>query len=114
MRERLTGARPPESAEKLVDMWRGWIEDKAGAELDKLEMEVEDQNLFARQLREVLKSLDMADELGDHDEDMDPEQNEDQGDNEEAESGDDSQEDTGEQEAAPQDMELSGEEQESG
>ncbi|MCX2725090.1 cobaltochelatase subunit CobT [Roseibium salinum] len=114
VRERLTGARPPESATKLVDMWRDWIEDKAGGELDKLEAEVEDQNLFGRQLREVLKSLDMADELGDHDQDMDPDQNEDEGNNDEAETGDDGQEDTGEQETAPQEMELSGEEQDSG
>ena len=55
-----------------------------------------------------------GDELGDHDQDMDPEENEDQGNNDEAESGDDSEEDSGEQEASPQEMELSGEEQESG
>ncbi len=114
VRERLTGAKPPESATKLVDMWRGWIEDKAGADLDRLEAEVEDQNSFAARLRDVLKSLDMGDELGDHDQDMDPEENEDQGNNDEAESGDDSEEDSGEQEASPQEMELSGEEQESG
>ncbi len=114
IRERLTGARPPESAEKLVDMWRGWVEDKAGTELDRLESEVEDQNSFASRLRDVLKSLDMADELGDQDEDMDPDQNEDEGNNEDAESGDDGEEDSGEQEAMPQDMEMSGEEQDSG
>jgi cobaltochelatase CobT len=114
VRERLTGAKPPESAAKLVDVWREWVEEKAGSELDSLEAEVEDQNGFASRLRDVLKSLDMADELGDHDEDMDPEQNEDQGNNDETESGEDTDEDSGEQEAAPQEMELSGEEQDSG
>ncbi len=114
VRERLTGARPPQSAEKLVDMWRGWIEDKAGSDLDRLEAEVENQGHFAERLRDVLKSLDMGDELGDRDEDMDPDQNEDDGNNDEAESGDDSEEDSGDQEAAPQEMELSGEEQDSG
>jgi cobaltochelatase CobT len=114
VRERLTGAEPPESAKKLVDMWRGWIEDKAGADLDKLEAEVEDQSLFAARFRDVLKSLDMADELGDQDEDMDPDQNEDQGNNDDAESGGEEDEEGGDQEAAPQEMELSGEEQDSG
>ncbi|TYC53623.1 cobaltochelatase subunit CobT [Rhodobacterales bacterium] len=114
VRERLTGAAPPESAKKLVDMWRGWIEDKAGSDLDRLEAEVEDQGSFAARLRDVLKSLDMADELGDQDENSDPDQNEDQGNNDDAESGDDTEDDSGEQEAAPQDMEMSGEEQDSG
>ncbi|MBG6144160.1 cobaltochelatase CobT [Labrenzia sp. EL_142] len=113
VRERLTGAPPPESAANLVDMWRGWVEEKAGEELDLLRTEVEDQNSFASRLRDVLKSLDMGDELGDQDQDSDPDQNEDQGNNEEAETGDD-ENDTGEQEAAPQEMELSGEEQEAG
>ncbi|WP_305988219.1 cobaltochelatase subunit CobT [Roseibium sp. MMSF_3544] len=114
VRERLTGAEPPESAKNLVDMWRGWVEDKAGAELDMLQAEVEDQNTFASRLRDVLKSLDMGDELGDQDQDNDPDQNEDQGNNEEAETGDDEDNESGEQEAAPQEMELSGEEQENG
>ncbi|MBG6201665.1 cobaltochelatase CobT [Labrenzia sp. EL_13] len=113
VRERLTGAPPPESAANLVDMWRGWVEEKAGEELDLLRTEVEDQNSFASRLRDVLKSLDMGDELGDQDQDSDPDQNEDQGNNEEAETGDD-ENDTGEQEAAPQEMELSGEEQDAG
>lgn len=114
VRERLTGAKPPESAQNLVDQWRDWVEDKAGAELDSLESAVEDQNGFAGKLRDVLKSLDMADELGDQDEDLDPDQNEDQGNNDEAETGDDNEDDGGEQEAAPQEMELSGEEQDAG
>lgn len=114
VRQRLTGAKPPESATKLVDMWREWVEDKAGAELDQLEGEVENQSAFADRLRDVLRSLDMGDELGDNDEDLDPDQNEDQGNADEAETGEDTEEDSGEQEAAPQEMELSGDEQEQG
>ncbi|MEP3431378.1 MAG: cobaltochelatase subunit CobT [Roseibium sp.] len=114
VRERLTGAKPPQSAGKLVDLWRDWVEEKAGSDLDNLTSEVEDQGSFAQRFREVLKSLDMADELGDTDEDLDPEQNEDDGNNDDAESGDEGEEDSGEQEASPQEMELSGEEQDSG
>ncbi|MEP3045555.1 MAG: cobaltochelatase subunit CobT [Roseibium sp.] len=114
VRERLTGAKPPESAGKLVDLWRDWVEEKAGADLDNLTSEVEDQGSFAQRFREVLKSLDMADELGETDEDLDPEQNEDDGDNDESETGEEGEEDSGEQEASPQEMELSGEDQDSG
>ena len=46
VRERLTGELPPESAKNLVDMWRGWVEEKAGSELDLLQSEVEDQERF--------------------------------------------------------------------
>ncbi|MEO0980318.1 MAG: cobaltochelatase subunit CobT, partial [Pseudomonadota bacterium] len=76
VRERLTGELPPESAKNLVDMWRGWVEEKAGSELDLLQSEVEDQNSFASRFRDVLKSLDMGDDLGDQDQDTDPEENE--------------------------------------
>ncbi|WP_306141965.1 cobaltochelatase subunit CobT [Roseibium sp. MMSF_3412] len=113
VRERLTGEQPPESAKNLVDMWRGWVEEKAGSELDLLQSEVEDQNSFASRFRDVLKSLDMGDDLGDQDQDTDPEENEDQGNNDETETGED-ENDTGEQEASPQEMELSGEEQDAG
>ncbi|WP_434054955.1 MAG: cobaltochelatase subunit CobT [Roseibium sp.] len=113
VRERLTGEQPPESARNLVDMWRGWVEEKAGSELDLLQSEVEDQSSFANRFRDVLKSLDMGDDLGDQDQDTDPEENEDQGNNDETETGED-ENDSGEQEASPQEMELSGEEQDAG
>ncbi|GGB38485.1 cobaltochelatase subunit CobT [Roseibium aquae] len=114
VRERLTGAPPPDSAVKLVDMWRDWIEEKAGSDLDKLVATVEDQVTFAAGTRDILRSLDMADELGEQDQQDDPDQTEDEGQNEESETGAEDQPDTGEQEAAPQDMEMSGDEQEAG
>ncbi|MEP0581720.1 MAG: cobaltochelatase subunit CobT [Roseibium sp.] len=114
VRERLTGAPPPPSATKLVDMWRGWIEEKAAKDLDLLTTRVEDQESFAKQVHQLLTSLEMADEIGDQDQDDDPNQSEGEGNNDEAEAGDDGEEDTGEQEAAPQEMEMSGEEQDAG
>ncbi|WP_422785597.1 cobaltochelatase subunit CobT [Roseibium algae] len=114
VRERLTGAPPPVSATKLVDMWRGWIEEKASEDLDQLTTRVEDQESFAKQIHQLLTSLDMADEIGDQDQDEDPDQSEDDGNNDEAESGGENEEDGGEQEAAPQEMEMSGEQQDAG
>jgi cobaltochelatase CobT len=64
VRERLTGAPPPKSARKLVDLWRDTIESKAGGELDRLETMLEDQNAFAEAVRDLLTSLDMGEELG--------------------------------------------------
>src|SRR6478735_829414 len=40
-RERMTGLKPPPAAQKIVDLWRPWIEEKAGTELDKLGTSVE-------------------------------------------------------------------------
>jgi len=62
VRERLTGQRPPASAAKIVDLWRDFIEDRAGHDLDGLLKNIESQRDFARTIRELLSSLDMADE----------------------------------------------------
>ncbi|NVK34156.1 MAG: cobaltochelatase subunit CobT [Rhodobacteraceae bacterium] len=114
VRERLTGQKPPASATKLVDMWRGWIEEKAAGDLDRMGDQVEDQDGFAQLVHELLTSLDMGEEIGDQDQDNDPDNAEDDGQNDDAETGDEGDEQTGEQESSPQEMEMSGEEQEAG
>ena len=65
VRERLTGETPPESAKKLVELWRPWIEEKAGGKLDGLDDCIHDQTAFSRLSRDLLARLDMSDELGD-------------------------------------------------
>ncbi len=68
VRERLTGLKPPKGAEKLVDIWRPIIENRAGKELDKLGESIEDQRAFGRAVQKLLQSLDMMDEEAlDHD-----------------------------------------------
>ena len=64
VRERLTGAAPPKSARKVVELWRDAIETKAGDELDRLGTMAEDQHAFAEAVRDLLVSLDMGEELG--------------------------------------------------
>ncbi len=71
VRERLTGTPPPENAQMLVDLWRPLIEQKAGEQLDGLQDRLEDQNGFARMTRDIIASLDMADELGEDPDDAD-------------------------------------------
>ncbi|MDR4307060.1 cobaltochelatase subunit CobT [Chelatococcus sambhunathii] len=63
IRERLTGRKPPEAARKLVDLWRPWIEEKAGGNLSKLDRLLEDQGAYAHAIRDLLSSLDMGEEL---------------------------------------------------
>ena len=65
VRERLTGKPPPASSRKVVDLWRDWIEERGrrgsrAASANPLE----DQSRFALALRDLIASLDMADELG--------------------------------------------------
>ncbi len=78
VRERLTGLPPPPAAKRLVDLWRPWIEGRAGRELDKLERLVENQRGFGDAVHDLLDSLDMGDERSrdDDDEDSDESQNE--------------------------------------
>jgi cobaltochelatase CobT len=64
VREKLTGAAPPAPARAYVDLWRQWVEDKAGRRLQNLESALHDQQAFARLSRDLIASLDMADELG--------------------------------------------------
>jgi cobaltochelatase CobT len=62
VRERLTGLAPPPAAKKLVDMWRPWIEDRAGRDLDRLGRLLEDQRRFGDAIRDLLDSLDMGED----------------------------------------------------
>ena len=61
VRERLTGRAPPPNAQTIVDLWRPWIEERAGADLDGLDRSLEDQRAFGRSIHKLLQSLDMAD-----------------------------------------------------
>lgn len=64
VRETITGKAPPKSAEFLVDVWREWVTEKGGEDLLKFSSMLDDQEAFARAIRELIASLDMADELG--------------------------------------------------
>ncbi len=78
VRERLTGAPPPEGARALVDSFRSEIETKAGADLDQLTGVLEDQKAFGRIARAVVRDLAMGDDLSDApDQDSEEDENED-------------------------------------
>ncbi|MBN9000490.1 MAG: cobaltochelatase subunit CobT, partial [Rhizobiales bacterium] len=76
VREKLTGLPPPESSRRIVELWRGWIEDKAGDNFERLSDTLGDQRRFAAAVRALLTSLEMGDELGEGDEEPDDEKGE--------------------------------------
>jgi cobaltochelatase CobT len=84
VRQRLTGRKPPQAAERIVDLWRDFIEDRAGRNLDGLLSRLEDQRDFAKGIRDLLTSLDMADEAAF---DREQDDQEDDGDNSEQQEG---------------------------
>ncbi|MBI1239972.1 MAG: cobaltochelatase subunit CobT [Alphaproteobacteria bacterium] len=81
VREKLTGRPVPASAERLVELWRPWIEEKAGADLDRLSDAIKDQQAFAKVTRAIIRDLDMGDELGESPDD-DSEDSDDQSESE--------------------------------
>ncbi len=82
VRERLTGLAPPDTTKGMVDVWRPFIEEKAGRAFERLDKVVEDQAKFARAMRDMLKQLELTEELADgesEDGDTDEEQQPDGG-----------------------------------
>ena len=100
VRERLTGSAPPRDARKAVDLWRSWIEERAGADLDQLGRSIENQKDFGRLVHKLLASLDMADESA-----SDSEDSEDDGDDR-PEDSDSEQDGEGEQDHAGEPIQM--------
>ena len=63
IRERLTGLPPPATVKGLVNVWRAQIEAKGGKLLSRLEALCENQEQYGRQVRDLLKVLNMSDDL---------------------------------------------------
>jgi len=87
VREALTGKAPPEGAESMVDLWRPWLQTKIREELlHDLSDNLEDQDRFARLVREMLSDLNLEanpedePEPDDSDDDRDDAQDDDQSD----------------------------------
>ena len=86
VRERLTGARPPKSGERAVELWRPWIEERIGRDLDKLGTTIDNQKAFAKFVHKLLAALDMGDDQGtDNGDEDDPSKNDSESDGEQDE-----------------------------
>ncbi len=87
----LASGRPlPKGAENITNLWRGFIEQQAAADLEHVGEVLGDQAAFARLARKVIADLGYGDQLGD-----DPDQEEDEG-QDQAEEDEDNPESQGE------------------
>ena len=114
VRETLTGRAVPKSGEKLVGLWRGFVEEKAGGDLAGLADKLEDQTAFARVVRDMLASMDMAEELGEDENDEDSDDDADdqpQGEDQDQESGET---ESGSEDSQAEQSEASTDDQEAG
>ena len=110
VRERLTGTPPPALAASAIDLVRRDIEERAGADLDDLAANVEDQAAFAHVLRRVLNDLGLGtdpdaepqDDDSESEDQPDEQQDGEQGDDQEGEAGTDSSTETRPEESSEQ------------
>ncbi|SLN32549.1 Aerobic cobaltochelatase subunit CobT [Oceanibacterium hippocampi] len=119
VREKLSGEAVPESAVRMVDLWREEIESKGGQDLDDLSERVGDQERFARAARRLLFDLELSDEdsneLSEDEEDGDDDQAEQQESQSDGGDGDDGQQSAqGEEDSSAEDSEGQVEDSEAG
>ncbi len=100
IRERLTGQAPPASTLGVVEAWRPIIEGKGGKVLERLETSLESQEQFGRQIRDLLKVLEMVEDADAHE----PDDSEDQDEENVQEGGAENSEQTQDQGAEGQDQ----------
>ncbi|MBI3451810.1 MAG: cobaltochelatase subunit CobT [Rhodospirillales bacterium] len=61
-REALTGRVPPVAARRMVDLWRPWIETRAGSDFTALNKLIGSQDEFSQAVRRLISDLDLGEE----------------------------------------------------
>lgn len=87
IREKLTGDPLPPTARHLLDLWRGYIEEKLGNQLDNLDEYIYDQVEFTRLTRKIIANLGLSDQFGEQNSDGETDEDEQEQDTE-SEAGD--------------------------
>lgn len=77
VRERVTGLKPPQNAKGLVEAWRPWIEERGAGALDELIAVIDDQEAYGHAVRNLLRVLDVSQDLQDGDDQQTDEEEED-------------------------------------
>jgi cobaltochelatase CobT len=72
-RERISGEPAPAAATRILEMWRGSLDEKASAAMEELVSATEDQEAFARAARKLLTALDLAEAETESEADQDEE-----------------------------------------
>ncbi|MEM8632344.1 MAG: cobaltochelatase subunit CobT [Pseudomonadota bacterium] len=78
MRHLATGRPLPKGAQNVMELWQEHILDQAGASLDTLETNLDDQAAFARLARQIIDDLGYGDQLGDDPDATDEEESSDE------------------------------------
>ena len=112
VREKLTGRKTPAAAGQVLEVWRDYLEDKGAKDIEKLPQAINDQTTFAKLVRNLLASMEMAEDFGDNDteEDEDSETSSDDDQRSQEENQDNVEEDAGD-DAAPSEENESADEQ---
>ncbi|MEN2494406.1 MAG: Aerobic cobaltochelatase subunit CobT [Hyphomicrobiaceae bacterium hypho_1] len=71
VRERLTGLVPPDCTKSILNVWREWVERKAGSCLKRLDFAIEDQEQFSRGVLDLLNKLELLEEKSETNENVD-------------------------------------------
>lgn len=65
IRHLATSRELPPAAGNVMELWRGFIEEQAGENLERLEQVLDDQQAFAKFARDLIADLGYGDQLGD-------------------------------------------------
>ena len=99
LREQLSGAKPPKNLSMVMDLWRPWVQSRAGDLLQELQGSLDDQAEFAELSRRLIGALetDLGDSTSNEDDNSDNDSDQDDG-------GDSQSEQDGEQSAIGEDQ----------
>ena len=95
IREKCGGLSIPDTGQNLCAVWKDWLDDKIGHQLDDLKDMMGDQRAFSERVMHMLQDMDLVDSA----EELDSDDNSDDQDDEDPSGGDDMDTDSGESEA---------------
>ncbi len=88
VREHLTGAPPPQAAEKVCELWKPWLKERIGQILGDLDDRIEDQVSYGETVRQLIQDLEIEISM-ETPEDGDPESGDEDQDDSDSESDSD-------------------------
>jgi cobaltochelatase CobT len=103
VREKLTGRKVPPSAGEVVNLWKDFINERASTALMELAEKIGDQDAFARTIRTMLASMEMAEDISDEDQSNEDDAQSDEEQPRSGEEKEDSEDGDGAQEESPSD-----------
>jgi len=95
IREKCGGQTIPESGKNLCNLWKDWLDEKIGHQIDDLKDIIDDQKLFGERVIEMLQEMDLVDAA----EELENTDDQEEQDDEDPDGGDDVDSESGESEA---------------